>query len=192
MSGTLAGRSAVVTGGGRGIGAAVARALSRAGAGVVVAARTKSEIERVAAELAGSGALAFAVPTDVTDEASVRELGAAARLLLGHVDILVNNAGTSSSAPLARITLEDWNNTLAVHATGAFLCTREFLPGMIDRGWGRIVNMASVAGLAGARYIAHYTAAKHALVGFTRSVALEVEGRGVTVNVLCPATSTRR
>jgi NAD(P)-dependent dehydrogenase (short-subunit alcohol dehydrogenase family) len=104
----------------------------------------------------------------------------------GAVDILVNNAGVAHSAPLSRITLEDWSRVLAVNATGTFLCTQAFIGGMLERKRGTIVNVASVAGLAGARYIAAYAAAKHAVIGFTRSVAAELEGTGVVCNAVCP------
>jgi len=178
----LSGSVAVVTGGGQGIGAAVVRALAGAGAAVVVAARTKDRIDTVAAAINKSGGTAKAVRCDVTDPASVEELVKAA----GPVDILVNNAGVAYSAPLAKTTLEDWDRVLAVNATGTFLCTRAFIPGMLERKRGAIVNVASVAGLEGARYIAAYAAAKHAVIGFTRSVAAELEGTGVVCNAVCP------
>ena len=178
----LKGRAAVVTGGGRGIGAAVARALARAGARVAVTARTRSEIARVASGIPG----AVAIPCDVSREASVRKMAAEAKRRLGNIDLLVNNAGIAPSAPISKLTLAEWNRVLAVNATGTFLCTRAFLPGMLAAKLGRIVNVASVAGKEGGPYIAAYAASKHAVLGFTRSAAAELAAKGITVNAVCP------
>jgi NAD(P)-dependent dehydrogenase (short-subunit alcohol dehydrogenase family) len=182
----LEGRGAVVTGGGRGIGAAVARALAAEGARLILAARTTSEVAAVAAAITESGGAAWGVACDVTDPVSVDALADAAEERLGPVDVLVNNAGIAHSAPLARTSLDDWRRLMDVNATGTFLVTRAFLPAMMERGWGRVVNIASVAGLAGDRYIAAYAASKHAVVGFTRAVAAESGPAGVTVNAVCP------
>ena len=179
------GRVAVVTGAGRGIGAATSRALADAGLDVVLAARTREQVERQAAALASRGMRAKAVVCDVTSEASVETLAREAAEL-GPVSVLVNNAGVAGSMPLVRTSLEQWNRLLAVNATGAFLCTRAFLPGMLERKWGRVVNVASTAGLEGGKYLAAYSAAKHALVGLTRSVAAEVADTGITANAVCP------
>ena len=185
--GTLTGRTSVVTGGGRGIGAAVARALAEAGAEVVVTARGADEIEAVAADLWSRGAVAHAVVCDVTDPGSIGAMASRARELMGRVDILVNNAGVAVSAPFQRVTLEQWESVHRVNATGPLLCTQAFLPGMLERGWGRIVNVASIASYIGARYITAYAASKHALLGMTRCLAEELTGTGVTVNDVCPS-----
>lgn len=182
----LEGRAAVITGGGRGIGACCARVLSRAGATVVVASRSADELNRVVSTIEAEGGTGYACPVDVTDPASIEALAAFARERAGTVDILVNNAGIATSAPVHRLELADWNRVMAVNATGTFLCTKAFIPDMLHAGWGRIVNVASVAGVMGAPYIAAYTASKHAVVGLTRAVAAEVAAKGVTVNAVCP------
>jgi NAD(P)-dependent dehydrogenase (short-subunit alcohol dehydrogenase family) len=182
----IAGRTALVTGAGRGIGAAVARALAGAGAEVAVVSRTLSEVEAVAKSLRADGAEAWAIVADVSQERGVATLAERAFGLMGNVDLLVHAAGMSAAAPLERLTLSDWNAMLASHATSAFLLTRAFVPTMRERGFGRIVHLASSAGLEGARYIAHYAAAKHAVVGFVRAVACELEGTNVTIHALCP------
>lgn len=154
-------RLVVITGGTRGIGAAVVKRFTELGDRVVALGRADC---------------------DVTDEAAVANVFAS----LGEVDVLVNNAGVSSSAPLAKTSLADWQAQLDVNATGAFLCTRAVLPGMLARNDGRIVTVASTVGRVGQRYIAGYVASKHAAVGLTRAVAAEVTGTGVTANAVCP------
>jgi len=182
----LTGKAALVTGGGRGIGAAIAQALAVAGARVAVTARTMDQVVETAGRLRRQGHEVIAFRCDVTLPMEVRDMALWASEAMGQVDILVNNAGTATSNPVERVTIEEWNHLLAVNATGTFLCTKAVLGDMVARHWGRVVNVASIAGLEGARYISAYTAAKHAVVGFTRAVAQEVAGTGVTVNSVCP------
>lgn len=184
----LEGRIALITGGGRGIGRAIALAFAREGALVAVAARTLEQVEQVAHDITNQFQVnALPVVCDVSDVASVGSMFASVRERFGRgPDIMVNNAGIAKSAPIARTDDEFWNRHLAINLSGSFYCTRASLPEMIERGWGRIINMASIAGKAGAPYIAAYSASKHGLIGLTRSSAAEVAAKGITVNAICP------
>ena len=178
----LDGAHALITGGGTGIGAAIAVRLGGAGARITVVGRRPEPLQKVA----GGLKTAQAVPFDVTDEAEVEDGLATATGHFGPVDILVNNAGAAESSPFDRTTVDTWRAMLEVNLTGTFLVSREVLPAMVERGWGRIVSIASTAGLKGYAYVAAYCAAKHGVVGMTRSLALEVARNGVTVNAVCP------
>jgi NAD(P)-dependent dehydrogenase (short-subunit alcohol dehydrogenase family) len=181
---TLQGRHALVTGGGRGIGAAIARALADAGARVTLLGRTAAELEETAAALPGGGARA--VTADVTDARQVARAFGEARAASGEISILVNNAGLAKSRPLAKSDEAFWRMMLDVNLTGAYHCARAALPAMLAANWGRIVSVSSTAGLRGYAYCTAYCAAKHGLVGFTRALALEVAKTGITVNAVCP------
>ena len=165
---SLSGRHAVVTGGSRGIGLAIASLLAEHGARISIVSRTRG------------------TPADITDEEQVRRAFAACRESNGPIEILVNNSGIAESAPLKRTDRAMWDRIIATNLTGTFLCTREAIPDMIAAGWGRIVNMASTAGLGGAPYLSAYCASKHGVVGFTRAVAAELAKNGITVNAICP------
>jgi len=175
-----------VTGAGRGIGSAVARTLAADGAAVVVSARSESEVQGVAREIEHAGGRALAVVCDVTDERAVEAAYQAGVARFGRVDLLINNAGFAESAPLVRLDADLWNRTIAVNLTGTYYCMRAALPAMIERGHGRVVNVASVAGRVGFQYTSAYCAAKHGVLGLTRAVALEVARKGITVNAVCP------
>ncbi|XXT22505.1 SDR family NAD(P)-dependent oxidoreductase [Sorangium sp. So ce429] len=178
---SLEGRIALVTGGGRGIGRAIAERLAREGARVAVAGRTQAEIDEVAAAVGG-----VAVQLDVGDREGARSALAALEAQVGHVDVLVNNAGAAESAPFDRTTDALWDRMFAVNVTGAFALCRALIPGMIARGFGRVVNVASTAGLVGFAYSTAYCASKHAMVGMTRTIALEIARTPVTINCVCP------
>jgi NAD(P)-dependent dehydrogenase (short-subunit alcohol dehydrogenase family) len=183
----LAGRHAVVTGGGRGIGAAVADELARLGARLTLMGRGVDALRAQAARLREErGAQAAAVACDVADQASVEAAFAAAREAFGDPYALVNNAGQGAAASFADTTRETWDGMLAVNLTSAYLCIRQVLPAMLSARCGRIVNVASTAGLRGYRDVAAYCAAKHGLVGLTRALAVETARQGVTVNAVCP------
>lgn len=177
---------AFVTGGGRGIGAAIASALAEAGARVTIGGRDEESLAAHVDAIREAGGRAASVRLDVADESSVEAAFESAVAESGDVGILVNNAGMAPGGGVAGVSVETWRRTLTVNLTGAFLCSRRVLPAMLERGRGRIVNIASIAGLRGVPHIAAYCASKHGLIGLTRSLALEVAKRGITVNAVCP------
>lgn len=178
----LAGQTALITGGSRGIGAACATALARLGANLVLVGRTRETLERHAETLRPLGVEVTVTTADAADPA---RLQAALEPHAG-VDILVNNVGGTTSAPIGRVTMDIWNQTLAINLTACFVATHTLLPAMKKRGRGRIVNIASTAGLKGYSYVAPYCAAKHGVVGLTRALAVELADTEITVNAVCP------
>jgi NAD(P)-dependent dehydrogenase (short-subunit alcohol dehydrogenase family) len=182
--GQLDGKHALITGGGTGIGAAIARALSEAGAAVSLAGRRRQPLEKLAAGLPR----ATAIVADVTREGDVQTMVETARTAHGPIDILIANAGAAESAPFAKLDLAHWQRMLDVNLTGAFLSSRAALPDLTRPGVSgtRIVLISSTAGLKGYAYVAAYCAAKHGLVGLARALAIELAPRGVTVNAVCP------
>ena len=179
----LRGRHAIVTGANRGIGAAIARSLSEQGASVSLMVRNRARGEETACTLVGSHTTVVA---DLTDRSAVHAACAAAAERLGPVDILVNNAGSTESAPFLKSDPELFERMIAVHLLGAVHTTQAVLPSMIARARGHVINVASTAGLRGEAYVTAYVAAKHALVGLTRALAVEMSKHGISVNAVCP------
>ncbi|HEX6038585.1 SDR family NAD(P)-dependent oxidoreductase [Longimicrobium sp.] len=183
----LEGRLAVVTGGGRGIGAAIADRLAAAGARVAVLGRDRDELMKRARALTDEhGVEAKFMACDVADEDAVARAFDGIRRTMGDPHILVNNAGQSAGVAFTETTRETWDRMIAVNLTGTFLCTQQVLPAMLSAGAGRVINIASTAGLKGYSHTAAYCAAKHGVIGMTRSLAMETAKKGITVNAVCP------
>jgi NAD(P)-dependent dehydrogenase (short-subunit alcohol dehydrogenase family) len=182
----LGGRHALVTGGGSGIGRAVAERLARDGAAVTVLDVDRAAALAVAGALAADGGRAGAVEADVADAGAVQAAVDEARVARGPIRVLVCSAGIAGFAPLAALTRAQWDRMLAVHLTGTFLVVQTVLPDMVTAAWGRIVTLSSVGGLRGGPNLSHYAAAKAGVIGFTKAVALELAAGGITANVVAP------
>jgi len=183
----LAGQTAVVTGGSRGIGRYICLALATEGADVAVVARTAAEAEKVAEEVQSMGARAVAIPADVGQPSQVEAMVEKALSAFGKIDILVNNAGTWSFAPVTDTTLEDWNLMMAVNVTGTFLCCKAVVPRMVEQQSGLVINIASTLGRLGRPRTGAYSASKAAQIALTQSLAAEVAEHKVRVNAICPS-----
>ena len=183
MTRDLNDQHALVTGAGQGIGEAIARQLLASGARLTVLGRRAQPLQKLVNEYPGRCQMVLA---DVANESEVKAAFVQAVSAQGAINILVNNAGQASSTPFMKMDAAHWQQMLAVNLTGTMLCMQQVLPAMAVAGWGRIVNVASTAGLVGYAYVAAYVAAKHGVVGLTRALALEYAKKGITVNAVCP------
>jgi NAD(P)-dependent dehydrogenase (short-subunit alcohol dehydrogenase family) len=182
----LAGKVALITGGGRGIGREIALALAQQGANIALSARKEAEIAAVAAEIRTFGRRTISVVADVTDPAQVSAMRAAIANELGAVDILVNNAGAAGSARFLDHDDALWHQMLTANLSSVYYVSKAFVPAMAGRGWGRVINIASMHAKVGGAYVAAYTAAKHGVLGLTRALAVELVAKNITVNAICP------
>jgi len=192
MGTQLAGKTALITGSSSGIGAGVAVAFAAEGAKVVINYPVDSELhkaEQVVETIKAAGGEAVAIKADVSDEKQINEMFDSTESYFGSVDILVNNAGIATSAPVESLPLTDWDRLFAVHVRGTFMATKRVLPGMYERNFGKIINTASQLAYKGAPAFSHYTAAKGAILSFTRSLALEIGERNVNVNAVAPGAT---
>jgi meso-butanediol dehydrogenase/(S,S)-butanediol dehydrogenase/diacetyl reductase len=188
----LEGETAIVTGGGRGIGRAISLALARAGATVVAASRSADEVERTKKEIEGAGGKALALATDVTSRAAVEALVALAKEATGRLDIVVNNAGVFVWKEIANLEEAEWDRILDTNLKASYLLVRAALPSLVACGRGRIINVSSIHGTVGEANVVAHCAAKFGLVGFTKALAAELRGVGVTVNALCPGATDNK
>ncbi len=182
----LAGRAAIVTGAGSGIGRAIAQSLAAQGAAVCIGDINLEAARAVASEIERANGRALAVRADVSQRGQVQAFVAETARAFGRLDILVNNAGLQFIAPIEEYPEERWDQLIGIMLTGTFLCTKYALPHMIARRWGRVVNISSIHGLVASPFKSAYVSAKHGIIGFTRTLALEVAERGITANAICP------
>jgi len=183
---SLVGKVALVTGGSKGLGHSMAQALASAGADVAVSSRHLAEVEEVAAQIRATGRKSVAVQANMAKHAEIEGLVRRVSEELGPIDILVNNAGLGIARPILDVSEKEWDLVLNVNLKGCLLCAKAVVPAMIERGYGRIINMGSVASVTGSMHLGPYCASKHALLGLTRTLALEWAATGITVNCICP------
>jgi len=179
-------RIAIVTGAGQGIGRAIARGFAREGAGVVIADVNEESARTVKDEIEAGGGRALAMRTDVSNEISVQTMAKKSVEEFGRIDILVNNAGIFPTSSVEEMSEEDWDRVIGTNLVGAFLCAKAVVPKFLEQGSGRIISLTSGRAFQGAKHGAHYAASKAGIIGFSKSLALELAPHGITVNVICP------